>query len=184
MPKQHVKLNSWKSQATLRLKSVAYKKSVSLPRQPVFDSTSLFLRIQGSGIGLKRNNHKIWCLTIKTPLRQNSLIISWKCLQWSFWNGPLYFLLEFSPVHPPLCNIHLTSLLNMFWAINQDWLFMSIPKKFAKLLRRKLWWSFSGKVVALQPPNLLKWNPTMSAFIRINEIIFWGIFQNSYYNNW
>ena len=38
---------------------------------------------------------------------------------------------------------------------------------------------FFGKV-GLQHPNLLKWNPTMR-FLGVTEIIFWWIFQNSYY---
>ena len=56
---------------------------------------------------------------------------------------------------------------------------MSFLRKFTKLLK-KPWWN-SLKVADLVHPNLLKWNPTMSVFLEITEIIFWWIFQNSYY---
>ena len=39
--------------------------------------------------------------------------------------------------------------------------------------------SFFGKVVSSQHPNLLKWNPRIS--FGIIEIIFWSVFQNTYY---
>ena len=83
-----------------------------------------------------------------------------------------------TPVLPPLpWSICLTSLLHMSCTIPQELHFMSILRKFSKL-RKNI---FFGKVVGLQHPNLLKGNPAMSVFLSIVEIIFWWIFQNSYY---
>ena len=65
--------------------------------------------------------------------------------------------------------------------LQKELFFRSLLKKFAKLQRKKPWWRFFGKVVSLQHPNLVKWNPTISIFLGITEIIFWFIFQNSYY---
>ena len=39
---------------------------------------------------------------------------------------------------------------------------------------------FFGKFVRLPHPNLLKWKPTMNAFLGITEIMFWWVFQSSY----
>ena len=86
-----------------------------------------------------------------------------------------------TPVPPPLlCSTCLTFLLNIFWTIHQEYFFLSILKKFAKL-KKEPWWSSFGKVVGLQHPNLLKWNPKISVFLGVTDIIFWGIFGNSYY---
>ena len=61
--------------------------------QPLFDSTSPSFRNQGSGIGIStiyptffqnKNRHNSWHRFIKTPLRQNSIKISWKYLCYSF----------------------------------------------------------------------------------------------------
>ena len=38
-----------------------------------------------------------------------------------------------------------------------------------------------GKVIGSYHQNLLKWNPTGSAFLGTTEILFWWTFQNSYY---
>ena len=52
---------------------------------------------------------------------------------------------------------------------------MYILRKFAKLLpppkKKKTGWSFFGKVVGLQHPNLLNWNLTMSFFLEITDLI-------------
>ena len=47
--------------------------------------------------------------------------------------------------------------------------------------KKKTWWSFFRKVVGLQYPNLFKWNPTISVFLKITDTAFWGTFRNSYY---
>ena len=95
-------------------------------------------------------------------------------------------------VPPPLlCSTRLTSLLNMFWAIQQELFFKSILKKFANLPlpKKNMMEFFFGETVSLQLQNLLKWNLTIIVFLEITEIIFWWISQNSYYmeflqNNW
>ena len=68
----------------------------------------------------------------------------------------------------------LTFLLNVFWAIHQELFFLPILKK-------NPWWSSFGKVVGLQHPSLLKWNPKISVFLGVTDIVFWGIFGYSYY---
>ena len=68
----------------------------------------------------------------------------------------------------------------MFWATQEELIFMSILKKFTKLQRKNSDGAFSGKVADLQYPNLLKWNLKMSVFHGGTEIIIWCIFQNSY----
>ena len=85
-----------------------------------------------------------------------------------------------------LCSTCWTFLFIIFWAINQELLFMYILRKFAKLKKKKKkkkesWCSFFGKVVCLQHPNLLKGSPTISVFLGITYIIFCGIFRHSCY---
>ena len=81
-----------------------------------------------------------------------------------------------------LYNTCLTSLHNMFWAIQHELLFMSILKEFTKLQERKTVMEFLfSKVIGSHHPNLLKWNPRMSVFLGITEILIWWTFQNSYY---
>ena len=58
--------------------------------------------------------------------------------------------------------------------------FLSILKKFTKL-KKEPWGSSFGKIVGLQHPNLLTWDPKLSVFLGVTDIIFWGIFGNSYY---
>ena len=83
---------------------------------------------------------------------------------------------------PLLYGTCLTSLHNMFWAIQHELLFMSILNKFAKLQERKTVMEFLfSKVIGSHHPNLLKWNPRMSVFLGITEILIWWTFQNSYY---
>ena len=53
-------------------------------------------------------------------------------------------------------------------------------KKTNKRNAMMIFFSF-GKVVGLQHLNLLKWNPMVSVFHGVTEIIFWWIIQNSYY---
>ena len=72
-------------------------------------------------------------------------------------------------------------LHDIIWAIHQELFFMSILKKFVKLQKKKTRWSYFGKVVGLQHPNLLKWNATIRVFLVITDIMFWGIFRNSNY---
>ena len=91
-----------------------------------------------------------------------------------------------SPVLPSLlCSTCLTFLLNIFWAIHQELFSISILKKIAKLKKKttkskKKNRRGVGKVVGLQHPDLLKWNPTISVFLGITEIIFSGILFISY----
>ena len=40
--------------------------------------------------------------------------------------------------------------------------------------------AFFDKVVNLQHPNLLKWNPTMNVFLGVTEFIFWWLLENIY----
>ena len=85
---------------------------------------------------------------------------------------------------PPhlLYNICLTSLFDLFWAIQQVLFFMSILKKIRQIPNKKTVVEiFFGRAVGLQHANLLKWNFMMSVFFGITEIIFWHIFQSSYY---
>ena len=93
-----------------------------------------------------------------------------------------FFCSSIATLDPPplLCSTCLTFLLNIFWTIHQEYFFLSILKKFAKL-KKEPWWSSFGKVVGLQHPNLLKWNPKISVLVGVTDIIFWGIFGNSYY---
>ena len=83
---------------------------------------------------------------------------------------------------PLLYSTCLTSLHNMFWAIQQELFFISILKEFTKLQERKTVMEFLfSKVIGSHHPNLLKWNPRMSVFLGITEILIWWTFQNSYY---
>ena len=90
----------------------------------------------------------------------------------------------------------LSSLLSRFWAIQLDSLCCSLclfwensthsKKKQKQTNKQKkchddFFFFFFGKVIGLQHVNLLKWNPTVSVFHGVTEIIFWWIIQNSYY---
>ena len=88
-----------------------------------------------------------------------------------------------SPVPPFLvCSTCLTSLLNMFWAIQQGLFFMSTIRKICQIPKTKEnVIDLFCKVVGLQHPNLLKWSPTVGVFLGITEIIFWWIFHNIYH---
>ena len=81
---------------------------------------------------------------------------------------------------PLLCSAYITFLINIFWAIHQELFFMSILRRFVKL-QQNPWRRSFGKIVSLQHPNLLKWNPTISVFFGITDIVFWVIFGNSYH---
>ena len=158
--------------------------------KPLFASTSPSFRIKRSEIGistlylttfLERNSHKSRHLSIQTPLGQNYSEHRENVYSRVF--VMIYFVFFYSSiataVPPPLfCSTWLTFLLNIFWAIHQELLCISMLKKLAKL-QKKLWWGFFGK--KLQYPNLLKWNSTISVILGITNIIFWGIFRNKYY---
>ena len=75
-----------------------------------------------------------------------------------------------------LCSTCLTSLLYMFRTIHQELFFYAYSEKIHKT-KKKPWWRFFGKVVGLQHPYLLIWNPTMGVFLGIIEIIFWWVFH-------
>ena len=112
---------------------------------------------------------------------------------------------------PLFCSTSLTYSLNKFWAIHFELFFMPILRKCTKLqiiitiiiiimiikkiiiilittiiiiiiiitIKNSEGMFFSE--VSLQHPNLRKWNSTMSVFLGITAIIFWWVFQNSYY---
>ena len=83
---------------------------------------------------------------------------------------------------PLLYSTCLTSLYNMFWAIQQELFFMLILKEFTKLQKRKTVMEFLfSKVIGSHHPSLLKLNPRMSVFLETTEILIWWTFQNSYY---
>ena len=50
----------------------------------------------------------------------------------------------------------------------------------SSIQKKKPWSNFFRKFVGLQLPDLLKRNPTMSAFFGITEMTFWCIFQNRF----
>ena len=84
-----------------------------------------------------------------------------------------------------LCSTGLTSLLNIFWAIQQKLFFLPFLKKICQTPKKKNRDElFFGKVIGLQHRNLLKWNFTISVFLGITEIIFWCIFENNYMESW
>ena len=117
----------------------------------------------------ERNSHKSWHLSIETPLRQNSLRMSWKCLRWSF--HLVFFCSSIvTPVLPTLlCSTCLTFLLNFFTELSTKSCFKVYSEKICQTPKKTSWWSFCGKVVGLKRSNFLKWNPTISDFVGITE---------------
>lgn len=81
---------------------------------------------------------------------------------------------------PLLCITCLTFLLNIFWAIHKEFLLVSVLTKLAKFLKKSVA-EFFQKSCCLTASKFVEVEPTISVFLGITDIIFWGIFWNGYY---